>query len=192
MELKRDQKMSTYPGRFLLLVGWTSDALLDRFGGETKENFKLEVRVASKEPPPENMVFRPAQGGPGVEVGQVVTATRRQTRWYPRRRSARPVVAGPSPRRRRFLDHIFFVTAPIRVYSLSTNSFRRTLHSGFAVLARAGERAFGALCSFGSCRRRSVCTQGVSSWFLILSQLGLPGIFFASSGNLHWSSTDRH
>ena len=75
--------------------------LLDRFGGETKENFELEVRVASKEPPPENMVFRPAQGGPGVEVGQVATATRRWTRRYPRRRSARPVVAGPSLGRRR-------------------------------------------------------------------------------------------
>ena len=30
----------------------------------------------------------------------------------------------------RFLDHIFFVTTPIRVYSVFTNSFRRALRNG--------------------------------------------------------------
>ena len=66
-----------------------------------KEKFELEVRVDSDEHPSENMVFWPTQGGPGVEIGQVVTATRRRTRRYQRWRSARPVVAGPSLGRRR-------------------------------------------------------------------------------------------
>ena len=36
----------------------------------------------------------------------------------------------------RFLDHNFFVTAPIRVYFVSTNSFRRALRNGVSEIPK--------------------------------------------------------
>ncbi|KAI5314473.1 hypothetical protein L3X38_043649 [Prunus dulcis] len=62
-------RATSIPRRSLLQFCRAPGALLDPFGGETKENFELEVWVASDEPPSENTIFRPAQGGPGVEVG---------------------------------------------------------------------------------------------------------------------------
>ncbi|KAI5322307.1 hypothetical protein L3X38_031379 [Prunus dulcis] len=108
--------------------------LLNRFGGETKENFELEVWVASKEPPSENMVFRPTQGGPGVGVGQVLTATRRRTRRYPQRRSARPVVAGPSPGSRTGARHgCDTITSSLRLRFGSTPCLRTRFAALYAM-----------------------------------------------------------
>ncbi|KAI5313297.1 hypothetical protein L3X38_042471 [Prunus dulcis] len=100
---------------------------LDRFGGETKENFELEVWVASNEAPSENTIFRPAQGGPGVEVGQVAMATRRWTRRYPRWRSARPVVAEPSLGRRTT------ITSSLRLRFRSTPCLRTSFVALYAM-----------------------------------------------------------